>query len=195
MANFIVETSARHVHVTKETLEALFGEGFSLEARTMLSQPGQFASFQRVIVKGPKGSLKCSILGPVRKENQVELSITDARSIGISAPIRESGDTALTPGCILINPDNGCEVKLENGVIVAKRHIHMTEDDAKNFNVKNGDIVSVKILNETGRNVIFSDTVIRVSNNYSLAMHIDTDEANCCALGTIKGTIYGEIVK
>lgn len=195
MADFMIETSARHVHVTKETLELLFGQGFELVPRAWLSQPGQFASCQRIVVKGPKGNIKCSILGPVRNENQVELSITDARSIGISAPVRESGDLLDTPGCTLLNPDNGNEVKINSGVIIAKRHIHMTPSDAESFNVKNGDIVKVKILNDTGRKVIFDDTVVRVSSNYRLAMHIDTDEANSAALGTVKGIVKGEIVK
>ena len=195
MADFMIETSARHVHVTKDTLEKLFGKGFELVPRAWLSQPGQFASCQRVIVKGPKGNIKCSILGPIRDKDQVELSITDARSIGISAPVRESGDLLDTPGVTIINPDNGNEIKLSSGVIIAKRHIHMTPNDAKAFGVSNGDIVCVKVLNDTGRKVLLDDTVVRVSDNYRLAMHIDTDEANAAALGTVKGIVKGEIVK
>ena len=197
MGEFIIETSARHVHVTKETLEALFGKGFELTVRKELSQPGQFASGQKVIVRGPvnpktgkPGELACSILGPVRKHDQVELSFTDARTLGVKAPVRESGDTDGTPGCTLVNPENGNEVTIADGVIVAKRHVHMTPKDAEEFGVKNGDIVAVQVLNETGRKVIFQDTVIRVSENYALAMHIDTDEANAGALfGDVKGTI------
>lgn len=174
---FLVETSARHVHVTQETLEALFGKGYQLTVKKELSQPGQFASNERVTVVGPKKELaNVSILGPCRKLNQVELSATDARSIGIDAPLRESGDVAASGKCTLVGPCGS--VELEEGVIVAKRHIHMTENDAHEFGVKNGDIVSVLIENDNGRKTIFADTVIRVSNSYSLAMHVDTDESN-----------------
>ncbi len=199
MSDFIIETSARHVHVTQETLEKLFGEGFQLTVRKELSQPGQFASGQKVIVRGPvnpktgkPGELQCSILGPVRKENQVEVSFTDARTLGVKGVVRESGDVAGTPGCTLVNPENGNEVVCSEGVIVAKRHIHMTPADAKENGVNNGDIVKVEVLNETGRKVIFDDTVIRVSEKYALAMHIDTDEANA---GALFGDIKGRIVK
>ena len=141
---FLVETSARHVHVTQETLEKLFGEGYQLTVKKELSQPGQYASNERVTVVGPNKELaNVSILGPCRKLNQVELSATDARSIGINAPIRESGDTKGSAGCKLVGPKG--EVELEEGVIVAKRHIHMTEADAAEFGVKNGDLVSVLI--------------------------------------------------
>ncbi len=188
MEEFIVETSARHVHVNQETLEVLFGKGSELTVKKMLSQPGQFASEQKVKVVGPRGELNCSILGPCRKDNQVELSFTDARTIGVSVPVRESGDVKGSTSVKLVGP-NG-EVTLTEGAIAAKRHIHMTPADAERFNVKNGDIVAVKILSETGRNVIFLDTVVRVSSSYSLAMHIDTDEANAAAIqGTVKGTI------
>ena len=198
---FIIETSARHVHVTQETLEALFGEGYQLTVKKELSQPGQFASNEKVDVVGYKkdratGQLVetrikgVSILGPVRKENQVEVSLTDARTLGLSAPVRESGDVAGSAPCKLVGPKG--EVELKEGVIAAKRHIHMTPEDAKEFGVENGQIVSVKVLNETGRSVIFGDTVIRVSPKYALAMHIDTDEANA---GALSGLVYGEIVK
>lgn len=188
MEEFIIETSARHVHVNQETLEVLFGKESELTVKKMLSQPGQFASEQKVKVVGPRGELNCSILGPCRKDNQVELSFTDARTIGVSVPVRESGDVKGSTSVKLVGP-NG-EVTLTEGAIAAKRHIHMTPADAERFNVKNGDIVAVKILSETGRNVIFLDTVVRVSSSYSLAMHIDTDEANAAAIqGTVKGTI------
>ena len=190
MANqFIVETSARHAHVTQETLELLFGEGYQLTVKKELSQPGQFASNERITVVGPKKELaNVSILGPCRKLNQVELSATDARSIGIDAPIRESGDVAGSGACKLIGPKG--EVELKEGVIVAKRHIHMTEKDAADFGVINGEIVNVLIENGNGRKTIYGDTVIRVSNSYALAMHVDTDESNAAAcarnqMGTI----------
>lgn len=188
---FIVETSARHVHVTQETLEKLFGKGYQLTVKKELSQPGQYASNERVTVVGPKRELaNVSILGPCRKADQVELSATDARSIGLSAPVRESGDTKGSAGCKLVGPAG--EVELSEGVIVAKRHIHMTEADAKEFGVSNGQIVDVLVDCNTGRKTVFGDTVIRVSNSYALAMHIDTDESNAagCA-GLVKGTIVG----
>ncbi len=189
MKEILVETSARHVHVTQETLEKLFGEGAELTVKKMLSQPGQFASEQKVIVRGPKGELKCSILGPVRKADQVELSFTDARAVGVVAPVRESGDTAGTPGCTLINPENGNEVEIKEGVIIAKRHIHMTPADAEEFGVTNGEIVKVAV-GGNGRKLIFDDVVIRVSDKFALAMHIDTDECNAaCAAGVIYGTL------
>lgn len=188
---FMVETSARHVHVTEETLAALFGEGYKLTVKKELSQPGQYASNERVTVVGPKKELaNVSILGPCRKFNQVELSATDARSIGIDAPIRESGDIKGSGKCTLVGPNGS--VELEEGVIVAKRHIHMTEADAAEYGVKNGDIVSVLIENESGRKTIYGDTVIRVSPSFKLAMHIDTDESNAAACARAQ---MGKIVK
>lgn len=198
MKQILVETSARHVHVTQETLEVLFGKGHVLEVRKMLSQPGQFASTDKVEVigynakdsNGVRPSSKFSILGPVRKANQVEVSFTDARNLGLVAPVRESGDIKGSGKCTLKGPCG--EVDLEEGVIVAKRHIHMTQKDAEEFGVKNGDIVNVKVDSGKGRALIFGDTVVRVSDSYALAMHIDTDESNAC-VGS--GTIFGEIVK
>lgn len=198
MKKIIVETSARHVHVTQETLEVLFGKGHELEVRKMLSQPGQFASTDRIDVigynakdpNGPRPSLKFSILGPVRNANQVEVSFTDARQLGINAPVRESGDIAGSPKCTLKGPAG--EVDIEEGVIVAKRHIHMTPEDAKEFGVENGQIVSVLVDTGKGRKTIFDDTVIRVSPKFALAMHIDTDECNAASAF---GEVYGEIVK
>ena len=187
---FVVETSARHVHVTRETLDILFGKGFELEVRKPLSQPGQYASNQKVEVVGPKGSLKCSILGPVRPEDQVELSFTDARIVGIVAPIRESSDVAGSAPRKIVGPCG--EVELKEGVIIARRHIHMTPADAEAFGVENGQVVNVELDQKTGRNLIFGDTVVRVSDKYALAMHIDTDEANAAACS---GEMTGHIVK
>lgn len=185
---FLVETSARHVHVTKETLETLFGKGFELTVKKELSQPGQFASEQRVTVVGPKKELpNVSILGPCRSADQVELSASDARSIGIAAPVRESGDIAGSGACKLVGPCG--EVELKEGVIVAKRHIHVTPEDAEKLGVKDKEIVKVACGNE-GRKLVFDDVVIRVSANYATAMHIDTDESNACL-----GASEGEIVK
>ncbi|MGN0775833.1 MAG: phosphate propanoyltransferase [Candidatus Ventricola sp.] len=186
----LVETSARHVHVTRETLDILFGEGYELTVKKMLSQPGQYASAERIDVVGPKKTLTgVSILGPVRPENQVELSLTDARAIGIAAPIRESGQIAGSGACKLIGPKG--EVEISEGVIVAKRHIHMTKADAAEFGLQDKQIVSVKI-DSDGRSLIFGDVVVRASDSYALAMHIDTDESNagCVAPGTM-----AEIIK
>ncbi|MDD5946765.1 MAG: phosphate propanoyltransferase [Oscillospiraceae bacterium] len=186
---FIVETSARHVHVTAETLEILFGKGATLTPKKDLSQPGQFACEERISVVGPKNTLNgVSILGPVRPADQVEISATDARSIGIAAAIRESGDVAGTPGCKLVGPCG--EVEISEGVIVAKRHIHMTPADAEALGVTDKQIVWVK-LSTPDRSAILGDTVVRVSDKFSLAMHIDTDESNAVCGGR---DLMGEIV-
>lgn len=190
MNKFIVETSARHVHVTKEDLETLFGKGYELTEKKALSQPGQFASNERVTVVGPKRELaNVSILGPCRKASQVELSLTDARSIGVSAPVRESGDIAGSAGCKLVGPCG--EVELKEGVIAAKRHIHMTPADASVFGVQDKQVVSVK-LESADRSLIFDDVVVRVSDNFALAMHVDTDESNAAGLS---GNCEGYIVE
>ena len=190
MKKFIVETSARHVHVTQKDLETLFGAGYQLTPKKYLSQPGQFASEERVDVVGPKKTLsRVSILGPVRPETQIELSLTDARSIGVAAPIRESGDVAGSGACKLVGPAG--EVEVAEGVIAAKRHIHMTPEDAAEYGVEDKQVVSVKVDTE-GRSLIFGDVVVRVSPKYALAMHIDTDESNAACAGN--GTM-GEIIK
>ena len=185
----MVETSAHHVHVSQADLETLFGAGATLTNKKDLSQPGQFACAEKVTVVGPKGEMKMSILGPCRKSTQVEISLTDARSIGVAAPVRESGDIAGTPGCKLVGPCG--EVELTEGVIAAKRHIHMTPADAEEYGVKDKDVVSVKI-DTDGRSLIFGDVVVRVSEKFALAMHIDTDESNAAACGR---DVKGEIVK
>ncbi len=182
----MVEISARHVHVTKEHLEALFGEGYELTPKKDLSQPGQFACEERVTVVGPKRQLaNVSILGPVRVATQVELSATDARSIGVPIVIKESGDIEGTPGCEIIGPKGS--ITIDKGVMVAKRHIHMTPEDAKNYGVEDKQIVSVE-LNSPERKTIYGDTVVRVSEKFALAMHIDTDEGNAAA-GANEGII------
>ncbi len=172
----LVETSARHVHVTQADLETLFGKGYALTHKKDLSQPGQFACEERVQVIGPKGSFpKVSILGPVRPDTQVELSASDARSIGVAAPCRESGDVAGSGACKLVGPAG--EVELTQGVIVAKRHIHATPADAEKYGLQDKQIVNVKIESD-GRSLVFGDVIVRVSEKYALAMHIDTDESN-----------------
>jgi len=190
MKEVLVETSARHIHVSQADLETLFGKGYQLTNKKDLSQPGQFACAEKLIVVGPKGQLKASILGPTRPASQVEISLTDARSIGVVAPIRESGDIAGSGACKLVNSDNGAELELTEGVIAAKRHIHLTPEAAREMGVQDKEIVSVKIDSE--RSAILGDVVVRVNSSFAPAMHIDTDEANAaCAFGEV----YGEIVK
>ena len=186
----LVETSARHLHVTEATLKVLFGEGAKLTPKKPLSQPGQFACEEKVTVVGPKRTIEnVTILGPCRKSDQVEISATDARSLGLPIAIRESGDTKKTPGCILIGPKG--EVVLQEGVIVAKRHIHATSEEAKTLGLVDKQIVQVKVTNES-RSIIFGDVVVRVRDDFKLAMHIDTDESNA---GSIALDTYGEIIK
>lgn len=185
----LVETSARHVHVSRRVLDILFGEGYELTKKKDLSQPGQYACEERVAVIGPKSSFPAvSILGPVRPETQVELSAGDARSIGVKAPVRESGDLEGSAGCKIVGPKG--EVELHDGVIVAKRHIHMTPEDAEKYSLTDKQVVSVKI-DSDGRSLVFGDVVVRVSPSYALAMHIDTDESN--AAGCVPG-LMGEIL-
>ncbi|MBQ3161879.1 MAG: phosphate propanoyltransferase [Oscillospiraceae bacterium] len=186
---FIVETSARHVHVSQADLEILFGKDAVLTKKKDLSQPGQYACEERVEVVGPKKSLPgVSILGPVRPATQVELSATDARSIGLSAPIRESGDVAGSAGCKLVGPCG--EVEISEGVIVAKRHIHLTPADAEELGVQDKEVVYVKV-DTDGRKAILGDVVCRVSPSFARAMHIDTDEANAIsATPTLEGEIF-----
>ena len=183
-----LEASGRHVHVTAAQAQQLFGHG--LTPKRPLSQPGQFLSEERVTVVGPKGEFRdVAVLGPERKEAQVEISLTDARSIGIAAPVRESGQIAGSGACKLVGPKG--EVEISEGVIVAKRHIHMTKADAAEFGVADKQIVSVKV-DSADRSLIFGDVVVRVSDSYALAMHIDTDESN--AAGMAPGTM-GEVIK
>lgn len=189
MATVLVETSARHVHLTREHVEILFGKGHELTFKKALSQPGQFACEERVTVVGPKNEIKnISILGPERKATQVEISLTDARTLGVAAPVRESGDIAGSGACKIVGPCG--EVEISEGVIAAKRHIHLTPETAAEFGVEDKQIVCVKIASE-GRKTIFGDVVIRVSDKFSPAMHIDTDESN--AAGAVPG-MMGEII-
>ena len=187
MRTILVEVSARHIHLSRADMDVLFGEGSELHPIKDLSQPGQYASEEKVTLKGPKGTAGVRVLGPLRKETQVELSLTDARSLGVKAQVRESGDLEGTTGGLTIVGPKG---EIDRGVIAAKRHIHMTPADAEEFGVANGDVVAVKI-QTNGRSVVFGDTVVRVSEKFSLAMHIDTDEANAAA---IAGEAQGELV-
>ncbi len=185
-----IETSARHVHITRKDFETLFGPEAELIPSKALSQPGQFAARQRIIVSGPGGSFEnVVILGPFRDSTQVEVSVTDARKLGIPAIIRQSGDLKGTPGCTLMGPCG--TVCLQEGVIVAKRHIHMTPQQALLFHVKDNDNVFV-ITESYHRALIYADVVVRVNKNYALAMHVDTDEANAFACETEP---YGVLLK
>ncbi len=185
----LVEVSAHHIHLTQQNVDILFGEGYQLSCKKELSQPGQFVCNEKVTVKGPKGEIKMSCMGPCRSFNQVEVSLTDARSLGVTALIRESGHIEGTNGCTVIGPNGSIE--LAEGVIAAKRHIHLTPADAAEFGISNGDIVSVKV-NTDDRSLTFGDVVCRVSDKFSLAMHIDTDEGNAAA---VAGSCQGEIIK
>lgn len=185
-----IETSARHIHISKEDFETLFGKGRELTFAKELSQPGQYQAAERLAVIGPKGSFETvSILGPFRDKTQVEISVTDARKLGIQGVIRQSGDICGTPGCILRAGEQ--ELELKEGVIVAKRHIHMRPIEAFQYNVKDNENVFV-ITKSYERNLIYADVVVRVSNQFRLAMHVDTDEANAFAC---EDEPYGVIVK
>lgn len=187
----MVEVSARHVHLSQEHLDILFGKGYTLTPKKALSQPGQFACEERVRVIGAKKEFAgVSILGPVRSATQVELSLTDARSIGVTAPVRESGDVAGSGSCKLVGPCG--EVELTEGVIAAKRHIHLTPEDGAAFGVTDSQVVKVEITTE-GRSLVFGDVVVRISPKYAAAMHIDTDEANAAGVaGACTGLIISE---
>ena len=184
-----VEASGRHVHLSEEDVERLFGIGYKLTKTKDLSQPGQFACKERVTIKGPKGSIKnVVVLGPTREESQVEVSLTDSLALGIKPPIKISGEILNTPG-VTVESDRAT-VNLTKGLIAAKRHIHLSREDAKKFEVKNNDLVKVKVFGE--RPLIFDDVVIRVSEKYKTFMHIDYDEANAC--GFKRGT-FARIIK
>ncbi len=174
--NFVeLEASGRHVHLTVLQAAALFGH--RLTPARPLSQPGQFLAKERLILKGPKGDIaNVAVLGPERKEAQVEVSLTDAKLLGVRPPVRLSGDVKDTPGITLQGPLG--QVVLENGVIAAKRHIHMTPEDATHFGVKDGDVVALQTY--TARPVVFRDTVVRVSPDFRTYVHLDYDEANAC---------------
>jgi len=188
MAKIIVETSARHAHITAEHLKILFGT--KLTVKKELSQPGQFASEQRISIVGPKRTLEnVMIIGPERPATQVELSATDARAIGIIAPVRESGDTSGSAKATLVGPEGVIEIA--EGIIISKRHLHATPETAEELGLTNGQEIGIKV-SGTGRTGVLYDTVVRVSASYADAIHIDTDEAN--ALG-ITGETFAEIIK
>ena len=190
MANTVlVETSARHVHLSQADIETLFGAGHELTVKKMLSQPGQFACEERVDVVGPKNTIKnVSVLGPARKASQVEVSLTDARTLGISVPVRESGDLKGSAPVKLVGPAG--EVELTEGAIAAQRHVHLTPETAEKFGVSDKEIVLAKL--DTPRALIFDDVFIRVSPSFADAMHIDTDESNAA---NAFGSYNAEIIK
>ena len=185
----LIEVSARHVHVTTEDLETLFGKGYQLTPKKDLSQPGQYAAAERVDLVGPRSTIKnVSILGPVRAASQVEVSMSDARTLGLNPSIRESGNIDGTIGVQLVGPAGS--VTLDKGLIVAKRHVHLTPEAAEAQGVVNGQVVGVKVHTDD-RSMTFGYVVIRVNEKFAPAMHIDTDEANAAG---ITSTAWGEIV-
>jgi putative phosphotransacetylase len=180
MKTILVETSARHIHLTQRDLEILCGQGFVMSSLRPLSQPGQYVANVRLTLVGPKKSIdNVVVLGPVRPASQVEVSATEARILGLTPPIRESGDIQGSSPITIIGPKG--QITLTQGCIIAKRHIHMTPEDAMSFGVKDKQVVSVKVTNAV-RSLIYGDVVVRVRADFALAMHIDTDEANAAGL-------------
>ena len=170
-----LEASGRHVHVTEEQAKTLFGHG--LTPKRPLSQPGQYLANERVTVMGPKGKMEnVAVLGPARKEAQVEISLTDGRSLGIMPPIQPSGKVSGSPGCILVGPQG--QVGLKQGVIAAQRHIHMTPEDAAHMKVRDNQTVKLQVY--SARPLIFEDVLVRVSPEFATFAHLDYDEANAC---------------
>ena len=185
-----VETSARHVHLSARDLETLFGKGAILSPARELSQPGQFLANERLTLVGPKAAVeRVAVLGPLRENTQVEISRTDCFSLGVSAPVRESGDLENSGAIRLVGPAGVLD--LSSGVIVAKRHLHCSFDEATELGVSNGEEVSVRI-NSPDRSTVFEKVVVRVRDDFRLTLHLDTDEAN--ASGAVPG-ITGEIVR
>ncbi|MCX7779702.1 MAG: phosphate propanoyltransferase [Negativicutes bacterium] len=178
--NIPVGVSARHIHVSREDLDVLYGKGYELTPWKELSQPGQYASKETVELVTEKGSMKVRILGPVRKQTQIELALTDAVKLGVNPPVRDSGDLKNSPGITIRGPKG--EVTIPEGVIAACRHIHMTSAEAAELGVKDKDIVRVRCGGERG--LIFDNVLVRVHDSFSLEMHIDTDEGNAAGLET-----------
>ncbi|WP_297132907.1 phosphate propanoyltransferase [Terrisporobacter sp.] len=179
-----IALSNKHIHLSQADVDVLFGQGYELTHKKDLSQPGQYACEEMVEVVGPKGSTKMRVLGPVRPESQVEVSLADARGLGLVVPVRQSGDVEGTPGCKLVGPKG--EVELERGVIVASRHIHMSLEDAEKFGVKDKDIVSVQTEGERG--LLFNNVLVRANAAFKLEMHVDLEEGNAA------GVKNGELV-
>jgi acetate kinase len=186
---FLVEVSAHHIHLTQEHVEALFGKGHQLTRHADLSQPGQYACKEQLTIVGPKGRIeRVRVLGPARKYTQIEIAMTGQFKLGIQPPIRESGDIADSPGCTLESPSGS--VKVNQGVICALRHIHMTPEDALCYGVRDKSVVRVRV--DGDRELVFGDVLVRVDPDFALAMHIDTDEANAANVNTgAQGFIAG----
>ena len=183
-----VEVSARHVHLCQADLEKLFGAGYQLKDVKNLSQEGEFAAEEKITLVGPKKQIEMRVVGPVRQATQVELAYTDAFSLGIEAPLRVSGDVAGSGGAKLIGPAG--EVDLKEGVIVAKRHLHINQKEADELGLKIDDLVKVAVTGERG--LIFENIVVRIKPNFHMSVHIDTDEANASGLGKVCG--FGELI-
>lgn len=184
-----VGLSNRHIHLSQEDIDVLFGEGYKLTKAKDLAQPGQYAANEKVDVKGERGTIKgIRVLGPSRNKSQVEISLGDARTLGVDTVLRNSGDLKNTPGVKLIGPKG--EVDLENGVIIAARHIHMSTEDAERFGIKDQDKVRVKV--DGPRGLIFENVLVRVSPNFKLEMHIDIEEGNAAG---VKNNDIVEIVE
>lgn len=176
-----IGVSARHIHLSKTDLAALFGDGYELSIFKELTQPGQFAAQETVAIVGPKGQFdKVRILGPIRSQTQIEVSRTDAFSLGIHPPVRESGQIEHTPGLRVIGPRG--EVTLAKGVIVAARHIHFHTSDANQWGIQDKQLLRVRLRGE--RPLIFEDVIARISDQFALDMHIDTDEGNAAGVKT-----------
>lgn len=173
-----IALSNKHIHLSQADIDVLFGQGYELTHKKDLSQPGQFACEEMVEVVGPKGSTKMRVLGPARPESQVEVSLADARGLGIAVPVRQSGDTEGTPGCKLVGPKG--EVEMTKGVIVAARHIHMSLEDAERFGVKDKDVVSVQTTGE--RALLFNNVLVRANAAFALEMHVDLEEGNAAGV-------------
>jgi len=187
----LVEISARHAHVTDEHLEILFGKGATLTPKKELSQPGQYACAEKIDVVGPRSTIKgVTILGPTRPITQIEVSLTDARTLGVQAMVRMSGSIEGTNGCTLVGPKG--EVTIKEGLIAAKRHIHLNENEAKEFDLQDGEEVLVKITSDQERSLTFDEVIIRIKDSFVAAMHIDTDEANAAGMSQ---SVMGEIKK
>jgi acetate kinase len=180
MLEIPIAVSARHVHLRRSTLEQLFGPGYQLQARSALSQPGQFAAQETVSLVGPCGRIdQVRVIGPPREEDQIELSRSDERVLGIDAPLRVSGDLAGTPGVRVVGPRG--ETSLPAGVITPARHIHMSPAEAAQLRVKDRQLLSVAV-DSDGRDLVFGDVIARVSPHYRLELHLDTDEANAAGV-------------
>ncbi len=186
--NILVEVSNRHIHISKDNLNILFGKDYELEKEKELSQPGEFASTARVTLKNGNNSIEnVRVLGPLREKTQVEISRTDARRLKIDAPLRNSGDIENTPGVTIVGPES--ELKLDEGVIVAKRHIHMLDEDAKELGLEDNEFISIKISGE--RSVTFNKVLVRANKNFKTAVHIDMDDGNAAG---IDKNCFGELV-